>query len=379
MLVKLRNLALLLGAFVVFAGLGSAQTSGVEGTVKGADGQPVKGAVIKFDRTDIKGHYEVKTDKKGHYGHYGLPLGTYDITVEIDGKMADKLNKVKTQLGDPTTENFDLKASQQQSQELAHAAATGTLTKDQERSMSADQKAAFEKQNKEREAALAKNKALGDAYNAGKTAADAKNYDEAVTDFQKAIAIDPSQAVIYSQLAAVYEAEAAAKPTDAQPMREKEFEAWKKAIELSPNDAAYYNNYALALGKAKQIPEMQANIEKAAQIDPTNAGKYYYNLGAVLMNGGQNDPACAAFKKAIDTDANYADAQYQYGVCMVSKATIGSDGKVVPPAGTLEAFQKYLDLKPNGPNAEAAKAMLASMSGAVSTKYVNPNAKTKTK
>ncbi|WP_180538315.1 carboxypeptidase regulatory-like domain-containing protein [Nevskia soli] len=375
MLTRFRNLALLLGAFVVFAGLASAQTSGVEGIVKGADGQPVKGAVVKFDRTDIKGHYEVKTDKKGHYGHYGLPLGTYDITVEIDGKMADKLNKVRTQLGDPITENFDLKASQQQSQELAHAAATGTLSKDQERSMSAEQKAAFEKQNKEREATIAKNKALGDAYNAGKAAMDAKNYDDAIANFEKAIAVDANQAVIYSQLASAYEANAAAKPAEAQAMRDKEFEAWKKAVELAPTEAAYYNNYALALGKAKQIPEMQANIEKAAQIDPSNAGKYYYNLGAVLMNSGQNDPACAAFKKAIDTDANYADAQYQYGVCMVSKASIGKDGKVVPPPGTIEAFQKYLQLKPDGVNAEAAKAMLASMTGAVSTKYVNPNAK----
>ncbi len=162
-------------------------------------------------------------------------------------------------------------------------------------------------------------------------------------------------------------------------MRDKEFAAWKKAVELAPTEAAYYNNYALALGKAKQIPEMQANIEKAAQIDPANAGKYYYNLGAMLMNGGQNDPACAAFKKAIDTDANYADAQYQYGVCMVSKASIGPDGKVIPPPGTIEAFQKYLQLKPDGSNAEAAKAMLASMTGAVSTKYVNPNAKPKSK
>ncbi len=185
MLTQFRNLALLLGAFVVFAGLASAQTSGVEGIVKGVDGQPIKGAVIKFDRTDIKGHYEVKTDKKGHYGHYGLPLGTYDITVEIDGKMADKLNHVKTSPGDPMTENFDLKASQQETQQLAHAAATGTLTKEQERSMSADQKAQFEKQNKEREATLAKNKALGDAYNAGKAAMDAKNYDDAITNFRK--------------------------------------------------------------------------------------------------------------------------------------------------------------------------------------------------
>src|SRR5476649_1299147 len=31
------------------------------------------------------------------------------------------------------------------------------------------------------------------------------------------------------------------------------------------------------------------------------------------------------------------------------------EGKVVPPPGCVEALQKYLELKPDGPNAESAK------------------------
>jgi protocatechuate 3,4-dioxygenase beta subunit len=46
----------------------------LEGHVKGTDGQPVKGALIKLQRTDIKGHYQVKSDKKGHWFYTGLPL-----------------------------------------------------------------------------------------------------------------------------------------------------------------------------------------------------------------------------------------------------------------------------------------------------------------
>ena len=30
----------------------------------------------------------------------------------------------------------------------------------------------------------------------------------------------------------------------------------------------------------------QAELTKAAQLDPPNAGKYFYNLGAVLVNTG---------------------------------------------------------------------------------------------
>ena len=51
---------------VLFCALaGFAQTtSAFEGDVKGEDGAPLKGALVKIDREDIKGHYQVKTDKK---------------------------------------------------------------------------------------------------------------------------------------------------------------------------------------------------------------------------------------------------------------------------------------------------------------------------
>ena len=379
MLFRLKNLALSAAAMSIFAGAAMAQVTSVEGLVSGEDGQPVKGAVIVFDRTDIKGHYEVKTDKKGHFGHYGLPIGTYNVSLQIDGAVKDKLNGVKTHPGDPIIENFDLKKSMAQNKQLQQAVASGTLSKEQERGMTAEQKAAFDKTNKENEARMAKNKALNDAYGAGKAALEAKNYDDAITNFNKAAEMDASQPVIFSQMAAAYEGAALAKPADAAGLRDKEFDAWKKAIALKPEESAYYNNYALALGKAKNIPDAQTNIEKAAQLDPTNAGKYYYNLGALLMNSGQGESACGTFKKAIDSDANYADAQYQYGICLVGKAKTDKDGKVIPPEGTVEAFQKYLQLKPDGKDADAAKAMLASMQGAVATEYVNPDAKKSTK
>lgn len=379
MLFRLKNLALSAAALILFAGAAFAQVTSMEGVVTAEDGQPMKGAVIVFDRTDIKGHYEVKTDKKGHYGHYGLPIGTYNVSLQIDGVVKDKLNNVKTHPGDPLIQNFDQKKTMAEAKQLQQAAASGTLTKEQEHSMTAEQKAAFDKTNKENESRLAKNKALNDAYGAGKAAMDAKNFDDAIANFNKAAEMDATQPVIFSQMAAAYEGAALAKPADAAAMREKEFDAWKKAIALKPDESAYYNNYALALGRSKNIPDAQTNIEKAAQLDPPNAGKYYYNLGALLMNSGQGESACGTFKKAIDVDANYADAQYQYGICLVGKAKTDKDGKVIPPAGTVEAFQKYLQLKPDGSNADAAKAMLASMQGAVATEYVNPDAKKSTK
>ncbi len=88
------------------------------------------------------------------------------------------------------------------------------------------------------------------------------------------------------------------------------------------------------LAKQKKFDEAQAELTKAAQLDPPQAGKYYYNIGAVLVNTGQMEPAGEAFKKAIEIDPNYADAHYQYGIYLIGKATTTADGKITRAAGT---------------------------------------------
>jgi tetratricopeptide (TPR) repeat protein len=372
MLATLRNGMLLA---LAGAGLMLAQTTALEGDVKGEDGQPLRGALVKIERTDIKGNYKVKTDKKGHYFHAGLPLGTYNITVEVDGKDVDKVSGVRPRLGDPTAVNFDLSAQRAKREAMQKAAETGQVTQEVERGMSAEEKAKFEKAIKERQASLAKNKALNDAFNAGREALTAKNFTGAIEQFQKASEMDPKQHVIWGNLAEAYAGAAAQPNADKDALNAKSFEAYNKAIELKPDDAAYYNNYGLALAKAAKYEDAQAQLNKAAAIDPQNAGKYFYNLGAILVNTGKYAPAEEAFKQAITADPNYADAHYQYGTCLMAKATTTADGKVVPPPGTKEAFEKYLSLRPDGVNAEAAKGMLMAITGTVSTSYENPDAK----
>lgn len=362
-------------SLVLFAAGAWAQTSSLEGDVKGEDGQPLRGALVKIERKDIKGNYKVKTDKKGHYFHAGLPLGTYRIVLEVEGKDVDSVDNVRTRLGDPMPVNFDLSIMRKKREAMERAAATGQLTQEQSREMSAEQKAALEKAMKERAAAMAKNKELNDAFNAGMEALKTKQFDQAVDSFNKAAGLDPKQHVIWAQLAESYMGQAAAKPVaEQEAVMGKGLEAYAKAIELKPDDAAYHNNFALALAKAKKFDEAKAELQKAAQIDPPNAGRYYYNLGAVLVNTGQTEPAGDAFKKAIEADPNYADAQYQYGVYLLSKATTTPDGKIVPPPGTREAFEKYIQLRPDGPFADSAKGMIASMESTVQTQYSNPSA-----
>ena len=376
MFAKTRKCGLIAIPFLLFTGAAFAQITAIEGDVKGADGQLVKGAQILIEREDMKGTYKgAKTDKKGHYIYNGLPIGTYKVSVIVDGKTMDTVDKIRTKLGDPTPVNFDLQATAATQQKQQAQLAAGEVSKDAERGMSKEQREAYEKKAKENAEAMKKNKELNDAFNVGKEAMQAKNYEAATQAFEKASQVDPNQHVIWGQLAESYiELGNTKTGADQQAAYDKGLDAYTKAIALKPDDAAYHNNYALALVKAKKVDQAQAELNKAAELDPASAGKYYYNLGAVLVNGGQNDAASEAFKKAIAADPNYADAHYQYAITQMAKATIDKDGKIQPPPGTIEELQKYLELKPDGPYAQSAKDMLTTLTGSVQTNYQNPNA-----
>ena len=383
MFAKFRALPLLAFGFVLFSGGAWAQISAIEGDVKGGDGQPVKGASILIERKDMKGTYKgAKTDKKGHYIYNGLPLGTYKVSLIVENNAVDSVDNVRTKLGDPTPVNFDMKAVEAQKQSLAKAAETGTLTKEQERSLSKEQKEALEKRAKENAATMAKNKALNDSFNQGMQSMEAKQYDTAIDQFKKAGEVDPKQEAIWAQLARAYNdrADTEKKPDQMQQRQDdlaKATEAYGKALELKPDDAALHLNLALALANLKKIPEAKTELEKAASLDPTQAGKAYYNLGAILINSGQNDAAAEAFKTAIDKDPTYADAYYQYGVTMLAKMQVAGDGKITYAQGNKEAFEKYLELKPTGAYAPQAQDFIKQMGGTINTTYTNPNAPAK--
>jgi tetratricopeptide (TPR) repeat protein len=289
---------------------------------------------------------------------------------------------VKTQLGDPVNISFDLKDQQKAAAPAAGAAGApgAAAPQEEQRSMSKEQKEALDKQNKENAAIIAKNKALNDTFNAGKDALAAKNYDAAADAFQKGTEMDPNQNVIWANLADAYVGQAGAKTgPDQQAALDKALEAYSKAIALKPDNAAYHNNYALTLAKAKKFDEAQTELNKAAQLDPPQAGRYYYNLGAVLVNNGQAAAAEVAFKKAIEVNPDYADAQFQYATALSARLATGSDGKIVAPDGMKDALEKYLSLGPMGQYADAAKGMLQMIGATIQTDYSKKGAPPKKK
>lgn len=378
MLRMLRRAATLATVCLITAGLALPQSlCTFMGKVIGPDGKPLQGAEIKIERKDIRGNWKTKSNKKGEWLYSGMPFpGTFKVTCEIEGKLVDAMDNVRSALGDPVTIDFDLAKNAQRTQALAHAADTGQLTKEQEREMTTEQKAALEKSVKERQASMAKNKALQDAFNTGMTALTAKDFPAAIDGLNKASELAPKEFAVWANMATAYEGLAKTKTGDeATAALTKAGEAYGKALEIKPDDAGVHNNYGLLMVKTKKLDEAKAEIVKAATLDPAGAGKYYFNLGAIMVNTGQNDAALDAFQKAVAADPTYANAWYYIGNVLSGKMTMDKDGKPLPPPGMVEALEKYLALQPTGQFAEASKGLLSVVSTTIDTKYVNPDAK----
>jgi len=395
---KLRSLAVTIVGLVILATGAFAQVSTLEGTVTGTDGKPVQGAIVKIHRTDIKWDASLKTDKKGHYIHTGVPLGTFEVSVLIDGKEMDKVNGVKSQMGDHPPLDFDLRKSANASQNkqalVAQAMQSGEVSDDLKKQLTPEQQAALKKSMEENKGKMQKQKALNDAFNEGLTAlqsaptqttpeAKAQQYQAAVTALEKASTMDDKQPAVWSNLGDAYIGLAGTKTgAEFDDATAKGIDAYNKAIALKPDDPATHNNYGLALAKAKKYPEAEAELRKAAELDPATAFQRFYNLGALLSNIGQAEPASKAFKAAIDAapdNPKNAESYYQYGLSLAGQATVDKDGKFVAPPGTIDAFQKYLALAPNGPSAQLCKDMITQLGGSIQTTYANPNAPKKKK
>ena len=381
---KFRNVAAASAAAALFALASFAQTSAIQGTVLGYDGKPLANAVIKLDRTDIKGALQTKTNKKGQWMYMGLAVGsTWNISCVVDGKVAGQAMNIRAGLGDPTESNFNLQKQQATDQARTEAnkkaAETGQVGDELSRGMTPEQKVALQNQIASQAAAMRQSKALQDAFSAGMTAKESKQWPDAIANFEKASQLGPTQSAVWAGLAESHVGLAQTKTgADFEAEMAKALEYYAKAVTLKDDDASIHSNYARAYAIDKKFAEADAEAAKVAEIDPPAAGRAYFNLGAILSNVGQPDRAAAAFKKAMD--ANFAEAYYQYGLILSGKASVdNATGKVTPAPGTVEAFQKYIELAPTGPNAQAAKDMIASLGTNIDTTYRNPNAPATTK
>lgn len=162
--------------------------------------------------------------------------------------------------------------------------------------------------------------------------------------------------------------------------------SYKKALDLntaSPKPspeivAGAESGLGTLYTRTKKTADAATAFDTAAKAAPTLAPVYYSNFAKILyqMNssGALSDPdaQAAAADKAIAAAPTNTPAILYYlkAQALTQKATFDAKTqKITLPPGTAEAYNKYLELDPNGQFSEDAKSVLTSAGQKVQTSY----------
>ena len=332
---------------VVAATLASALYGQIgQGTIRGKildrEGKPLQGAVLRVEHLTTHQIDDAKTNRNGEYSLSGLFQGQYKVTLLVDGRAAmvrgeGTGNAVYVSNGTDSNVSFDLRnaPATPPPAPAAPAAATGDGGKAPDKKIVDEVKTTF---------------------SAGLAAMNAKNFEEAVRQFQIAAEKDPSQSAIFGNLGLALSNLKKYDEAVAQ---------YRKSIALRPDDPAIHALVSLALANAGKIDEAAQAVQEVAKLDPSMAGESYYNLGAILTNRGKSKEAVELFKKAIEIDPKNARSYYQLGIAYFGSA------ETIPQA--VPALEKFLELQPSGPDAEAAKQLIEAAKAQAPTAFTAPS------
>jgi tetratricopeptide (TPR) repeat protein len=374
--------AALLLAMMLLPALAAAQEhASVNGQVLDRDGKPWAGVSVQL-KSDNGRVFTVKTDKDGKFTQVGLAGGTYTFVLSSEPEHLSYTERRPVESEVENTANFNFKDI------IAHqTGADPEAAKKRE-----DQENAFKNMKVHFQAGVDamtdvadQKKQLAAASADQKSAIKDKlssDYQTAITEFQQAEkGVEPkdvgNHAVVWANLGQAYDG--AARFDDAA-------DAYQKAIDLKPAPE-YYANLSTSLANAgtgqtdpnilqQRATAANAACDKVASLDPTGTAtvtRCWKNLGIVFSNKGDFKDAAPALQKATTTDPKDAQAWYLLGGAytgMIDSKQTGDKINYIIPPGTAEAYQKVIDLDPNGPYAAQAKTMLDSltaMGGGVST------------
>jgi len=86
----------------------------IQGFVKDAKGEPIKGADVRIESRDGKQVFSIaRTDPKGRYISQGLQPGVYRVTLLVNGAVKASIMNKQTKANQPTQLNFDFKPTSQ--------------------------------------------------------------------------------------------------------------------------------------------------------------------------------------------------------------------------------------------------------------------------
>lgn len=325
---------------------GGTGTGGLTGKCTGPDGAPLAGYWLQIERDEGKWVSKVRTNRTGEYTYLSLAPGQYKVTLLNPNGMPMYVVQQRVGIGYPAEVDFDMGKVREAAKQAPGAANPVYPPPAAEEKPAAGLKQLFDE---------------------GLSLYSQKRYIEAAGMFEQALPLarDKNIPIVLSRLADAW-TKAAGIETNPDTQRQDQAKAlnyYQRVLQVQPDDAALHNNTGNLYANMGRSADAAAEFTRAAELDPNHASRYYYNLGAIMTNQGDNDGAATVLKKATDLDPTNAAAWYWYGMALMSKTQIKRDGTVVAVPGTVEAFQTYLTLAPNGPFAAQAQASLNKLKG----------------
>lgn len=400
----------------------SAQSGQLRGHVlfKQADGTTVKAAGAQVDvyRTDMPGNWTLKADKNGEFVHAGLPfVGTYIVSASMPNAAPRVQRNVKVGrdvdyevvLSPGDGHRLTLDEINKMGSGTGSSGGSGSGGGGESAAEKAKREEAMKKYAEEKTKVENINKVVGDAFKDGNAALTAKNYDEAIKQYNTGLAADPEQAALLTNKAvalrmrgvdkynaAIQSKDDAAKTAGLDAAKEDfkaAAEAGTKAVELAkkqpvatdPNELKQQtlNKYFALSARAEAMRLFVTKADPtqadaaltafeeyiAAETDPAKKSKAQLDAAQMLLDSGSGDKAYAEFRKILAAQPDDPDANLGAGLALFST---GDKAKYQDAANYL---QRFVDKAPETHKFKAdAKAILAELK---STENVVPERTTR--
>ncbi len=172
-----------------------------------------------------------------------------------------------------------------------------------------------------------------------------ENLDGAQATLDRAQQIAPQDLRVLQQLAFI---------ADRRGDRDQAIAAHEAIIAVQPDNVEAWIALGGLYADAGRLGDSETAYGKVAELKPDSAYQVFYNIGALIMNRpnlseADTNRAVGAFRRAVEIKPDYAQAHQQLAFALLGTGDLKGAGN---------ALQRYLELRPDAPDAADMRAVL---------------------